>query len=203
MRTQSALTKTTGNSLAKSTAIAKAKKVAPKLPARIGTTPATKFRGNPDVFGRLVEDHDRHRALLAMIAATQGKTPERKRLFKELVLEIKGHAAAEEQALWSTVLRNPATTEDARHAVAEHHEMDEMMADLAARDMGSSGWLRRFAALREEYLHHVREEEQEQFVAAEKHLTAADIRHMRQVFNRRKQAEKSSAKVEKKIKLKP
>jgi len=68
--------------------------------------------------------------------------------------------------------------------------------------MGSSGWLRRFAALREEYLHHVREEEQEQFVAAEKHLTAADIRYMRQVFNRRKQVEKSSAQVEKKIKLK-
>ena len=48
----------------------------------------------------------------------------------------------------------------------------------------------------------MREEEQEQFVAAEKHLTAADIRYMRQVFNRRKQVEKSSAQVEKKIKLK-
>ncbi|MFT4193153.1 hemerythrin domain-containing protein [Ottowia sp.] len=187
---------------AKSAAIAKAKAVAPDTPARIGATPATKFRGNPDIFGRLVEDHDRHRALLAMIAATQGKSPERKRLFNEFVREVKGHAAAEEQALWSTVLRDPPTTEDARHAVAEHHELDEMMADLAARDMGSSGWLRRFAKLREEYLHHVREEEQEQFVAAEKHLTAADVRYMRQVFNRRKREEKAEAKVEKKIKLK-
>ncbi|MBK6613980.1 hemerythrin domain-containing protein [Ottowia sp.] len=187
---------------AKSAAVAKAKALAPELPARIGATPATRFRGDPDIFGRLVEDHDRHRALLAMIDATEGKSPERQRLFKELVLEIKGHAAAEEQALWSTVLRDPATTEDARHAVAEHHEMDEMLADLAARDMASSGWLRRFAKLREEYLHHVREEEQEQFVAAQKHLAPADVRYMRRVFNRRKKAEKAGAEVEKKIKLK-
>ncbi len=187
---------------AKSQAIAKAKALAPKLAANIGSTPATKYRGHPTIFGRLVEDHDHHRALFAMIDDTTGKSNDRKRLFKELVLEIKGHAAAEEQALWSTVLRNPATTEDARHAVAEHKEMDRMLADLAARDMASSGWLRRFAKARDEYLHHIREEEQEQFVAAEKHLSPGDIRYLRKVFNRRKKEEKSGAKVEKKIKLK-
>lgn len=187
---------------AKSQAIAKAKALAPKLAANIGSTPATRYRGNPTIFGRLVEDHDHHRALFAMIDDTTGKSKDRKRLFKELVLEIKGHAAAEEQALWSTVLRNPATTEDARHAVAEHKEMDGLLADLAARDMASSGWLRRFANARDRYLHHIREEEQEQFVAAEKHLSPGDIRYLRKVFNRRKKEEKSGAKVEKKIKLK-
>ena len=202
MKTAKKTPRATTERQAKSAAIAKAKAVAPGTPARIGATPATRFRGNPDIFGRLVEDHDRHRALLAMIDAAEGKSPERQRLFKELVLEIKGHAAAEEQALWSTVLRDPATTEDARHAVAEHHEMDELLADLAARDMAGSGWLRRFAKLREEYLHHVREEEQAQFVAAEKHLTPADVRYMRQVFNRRKKVEKAGAEIEKKIKLK-
>lgn len=187
---------------AKAAAVTRARTLAPKVPARLGSTPATRFRGNPDIFGRLVEDHDRHRALLAMIGATTGKSRDRQRLFKELVLEIKGHAAAEEQALWSAVLRNPRTTEDARHAVGEHKEMDRMLADLAARDMASGGWLRRFAALRDEYLHHIREEEQEQFVAAERHLTPGDIRRMRQVFNRRKKEEKSSATVEKKLRRK-
>ena len=184
---------------AKRAAIAKAKAVAANVPANIGSTPATRYRGDPDIFGRLVEDHDHHRALLAMIAATQGHSPERERLFVELVKEIKSHAAAEEQALWSSVMRNPETTEDARHAVAEHKEMDEIMADLAARDMASPGWLRRFAKLREEYLHHVREEEQEQFVAAQEHLSPSDIRHMRAVFNRRKKEEKAAATIEKKL----
>ena len=39
--------------LAKADAIAKAKAVAPDLAARIGSTPRTKFRGDPDVFGRV------------------------------------------------------------------------------------------------------------------------------------------------------
>jgi len=187
---------------AKADAVAKAKALAPDLAARIGSTPRTSFRGDPDVFGRLVEDHDRHRALLAMIEETGGKSHDRETLFAELVRELKGHAAAEEQALWSTVLRNPETTEEARHAIAEHKEIDDMLADLAARDMASSGWLRRFHGLKEEYLHHIREEEQEQFVAAEKQLGAADLRAMRAVFNRRKKAEKAAAQIEKKIRLK-
>jgi len=131
------------------------------------------------------------------------RTIDRQTLFKELVKELKAHAAAEEQALWSTVLRDPETTDFARHAIAEHKEIDDMLGDLAARDMASPGWLRRFAALKEEYLHHVGEEEQEQFVAAEAHLSATDVRYMRRVFNRRKKEEKAAARVERKIKLKP
>ncbi len=187
---------------AKAKGVAKAKAIAPDVPARIGSTPETPFRGDPAIFGRLVEDHDRHRALLAMIEETHGKSPEREALFTELVRELKSHAAAEEQALWSSVLRNPETTDDARHAVAEHKELDDLMDDLAARDMASPGWLRRFAALKDEYLHHIAEEEQEQFVAAEKVLSDADLRQLRAVFQRRKAAEKAEAEVTPKIRRK-
>ena len=187
---------------AKAEAIAKAKAVAPDIPARIGSTPATTFRGDPDIFGRLVEDHDRHRALFAMVEETGPGSPERKQLFQELVRDVKAHAAAEEQALWSTVLRNPDTTEFARHAVAEHKEMDDMFADLAARDMATRAWINRFGEARDEYLHHIREEEQEQFVAAQKHLTATDARRMRTLFNRRKREEKQAVVIERKIRLK-
>ena len=186
----------------KQQAVAKARAIAPDLQAHIGSTPRTKFRGNPDLFGRLVEDHDRHRALFAMLQDTAPGAPERKRVFTELVLEIKAHAAAEEQALWSAVMRQPATTEDARHAVGEHKEMDKLLADLAARDMKAKGWLRRVAKVRDEYLHHIREEEQEQFKASEKVLTRADLKHLHAVFKQRKQAEKAAAKVVSKIRLK-
>lgn len=166
---------------------------------RIGSKPETPYRGNDDIFGRLVEDHDTHRMLLAQIAETSGNTPERALLFKELTKELKAHAAAEEQALWSSVLRKPEVTEDGRHAVAEHKEIDDMLNELAARDMATGAWLTRFNALREEYLHHIREEEQELFEASEKHLDAADIKHMKQVFERRKAAEKAAAKLTPKL----
>lgn len=188
---------------AKSASLAKAKKVAPEVPERIGSTPKTKFRGNPEIFGRLVEDHDKHRGLLAMIEATEPHDPARQTLFEEFVRDVHGHAAAEEQALWSSVLRNPETTEFARHAVGDHHKLDKLMADAAARDLTAPGWLQHFAGLRDEYLEHILEEETEQFVEAEKTLSDKDQRHMLKVFARRKKAEKAAAKIEKKIRLKP
>jgi len=185
---------------AKARGVAKARRLSPELIVRLGSTPRTSFRGNPDIFGRLVEDHDRHRALLAMIQETQGRSEQRETLFLELTRELKAHAAAEEQALWSSVLRDPKTTDDARHAIAEHKEIDDFLADLAARDMASSAWLRRFAKLKEKYLHHIREEEQEQFVGAEKRLSAGDLRHLRAVFAERKRQEKAEVEIKRKRK---
>ena len=187
----------------KAASVARAKSLAPEVAARIGSTPATKFRGNPAIFGRLVEDHDKHRALLAMIDATAPRDPARKALFEEFVRDVHGHAAAEEQSLWSTVMRNPETTEFARHAVGDHHKLDKLMADAAARNITSPGWLRHFARLKEEYLDHILEEETEQFLEAEKILSDTDQRYLRKVFTRRKKAEKATAKIQKKIALKP
>ncbi|HEU5138009.1 MAG TPA: hemerythrin domain-containing protein [Steroidobacteraceae bacterium] len=186
----------------KSEAFAKAKRVAPRQAIHIGSTPSTRFRGDAAIFGRLVEDHDRHRALFSMIEASERTSSDRAKLFRELVHEIKGHAAAEEQALWSTVLRHPESTDAGRHAVAEHKKIDDHFADLAARDMKLKGWLRRFGEAKKLYLHHIREEEQEQFVESQKVLTLADQRYMRGVFNRRKREEKAKARVTPKIKLK-
>jgi hypothetical protein len=186
----------------KSEAFAKAKRIAPRHAIHIGSTPATRFRGDAAIFGRLVEDHDRHRALFSMLEASESTSPDRGKLFRELVQEIKGHAAAEEQALWSTVLRHPESTDAGRHAVAEHKKIDDLFADLAARNMKLRGWLRRFADAKKLYLHHIREEEQEQFVESQKVLTLADQRYMRGVFNRRKREEKAKARVTPKIRLK-
>lgn len=150
---------------------------------------------NPDIFGALIADHDRHRTLLDRLEATSGASAERKTLFEELTTDIKGHAAAEEQSLWSTVLRKPAITEDGRHAVAEHHEMDELLNDLAATDMSSGGWLTKFRTVKEEYLHHIDEEEEKLLPDVEKHLDAADQKYMAGVFKQRKAAEKAKAEV--------
>jgi hypothetical protein len=188
---------------AKAASIKKAKAVAPEVPARIGSTPQTKFRGNPAIFGRLVEDHDKHRGLFAMIEATAPKDSERRQLFDELVRDVHGHAAAEEQALWSSVLRVPETTEFARHAIGDHHKLDKLFADMAARNIAGDGWLKRFATVKAEYLDHILEEETEQFVEAEKVLSDKDQRYLFKVFNQRKKVEKAAAKIEKKIRLKP
>lgn len=147
------------------------------------------------IFERLKQDHDKHRDLLARISETHGESDERNNLFTELTKELKGHAAAEEQALYSTMMRKPETTDDTRHSVAEHHEIDEMLNDLAATDMASGSWLVKFRSFSDRYLHHIEEEEEEHFPDFAKHLTDEDEAHMKAVFDRRKKAEKAAAEV--------
>ena len=148
-----------------------------------------------DIFARLKEDHDTHRSLLDKIAETSGESDERRELFEEFTLEVKGHAAAEEQALYSTMMRKPKATDETRHSVAEHHELEELLNDLAATDMSSPGWLQKFKKLDHDYRHHIDEEENEHFKDFAKLLTEEDEQHIRDVFEKRKRAEKADAEV--------
>ena len=148
-----------------------------------------------EIFERLKEDHDRHRDLIDKLLDTSGESEERKELFTELTKELKAHAAAEEQALYSTMLRKPPTTEETRHSVAEHHELDEALNDLAATDMSEGGWLTKFKTFAHDYRHHIDEEEEEHFPDFENYLEDDDMKHMRQVFERRKKEEKAEAEV--------
>ncbi len=147
------------------------------------------------IFARLKQDHDKHRDLLGRILETHGESDDREALFTELTGELKGHAAAEEQALYSTMLRKPETTDETRHSVAEHHEIEEMLNDLAATDMASGGWLTKFKTLDHRYRHHIDEEENEHFPDFAKYLTKEDEEHMESVFERRKREEKADAEV--------
>lgn len=148
-----------------------------------------------EIFERLKKDHDKHRDLLDRLLDTTGASEERKALFTELTKELKAHAAAEEQALYSTMMRKPPTTGDTRHSVAEHHELEEALNDLAATDMAEGGWLTKFKTFDHDYRHHIDEEEQEHFPEFAEYLDEKDMEHMRSVFERRKKEEKAQAEV--------
>ena len=148
-----------------------------------------------DIFARLKRDHDKHRDLLDKMGKTHGESDERKALLEEFTKEVKSHASAEEQALYSTMLRKPDTTDETRHSVAEHHEIEEALNDLAATDMSSSAWMAKFKQLDHDYRHHIDEEEQDHFPDFENYLTDDDREYMQSVFDRRKEAEKADAEV--------
>lgn len=148
-----------------------------------------------DIFARLKRDHETHRALLDQMARTHGESEDRAALLETFTREVKGHAAAEEQALYSTMLRKPPTTDETRHSVAEHHEIEEALNDLAATDMSSSAWMAKFKQLDHDYRHHINEEEDEHFPDFENYLTEEDRQHMRSVFERRKKEEQAEAEV--------
>ena len=93
------------------------------------------------------------------------------------------------------MLRKPPTTDETRHSVAEHHEIDEALNDLAATEMSSSAWLTKFKEFDHQYRHHIDEEEEDHFPDFENYLDDKDRAHMEKVFERRKEEEKAEAEV--------
>lgn len=149
----------------------------------------------PRVLERIKADHDRHRELLDKIADTQGDSEDRRTLFTELTKELKGHAAAEEQSVYAEMLSDPEVNDETRHSVAEHHEIEEMLNDLAATEMSSSGWLQKFKQLDDRYRHHIDEEEEEHFPDFAKQIDAEMDKKMLATFEKRKDAEKDEAEI--------
>jgi hemerythrin superfamily protein len=148
------------------------------------------------IFARLKADHDRHRELLDQIDATHGDSDERRTLFEAFRVEVTAHAASEEMSLYATMLADPDLRDEAQHSVAEHKEIEDFLTELFEMDFASSGWLTRFRTMKERYLHHIDEEEEEMFPAAEKDLSDARKKELIRIFEKEKPREKAKAAAE-------
>ncbi|MCK7595455.1 hemerythrin domain-containing protein [Pseudomarimonas salicorniae] len=130
------------------------------------------------IFEALREDHDRQRRLIEQLAQTEGDSEERRSLFDALKSELAHHAAAEERHFYVPLIDSDLTQEKARHSIAEHHEIDELVDELESMDMANGGWLKRARHLFERVEHHLEEEEHEVFQLAGKALTEAQKRRL-------------------------
>jgi hemerythrin superfamily protein len=148
------------------------------------------------IFARLKADHDRHRELLDRIDATKGDSDERRTLFEAFRVEVTAHAASEEMSLYATMLADPELRDEAQHSVAEHKEIEDFLTELYEMDFASSGWLTRFRTMKDRYLHHIDEEEEDMFPAAEKELSDARKKELIEIFEKEKPKEKAKAAAE-------
>lgn len=146
-----------------------------------------------DIFDILEKEHNQHRRLMNEIAETQGNSSERRKLFKMLKDDVMAHANAEEQSLYAAMLEDPKLQEKGRHSVAEHKELDDFFAELEKTDMTSSSWLKTFNALKDRLEHHMVEEEDEIFKAADKEISGQTADRMADLFAKRKEAELTTA----------
>ena len=145
------------------------------------------------IFARLKADHDRHRKLLDQIDETKGDSPEREKLFEAFRVEVTAHAASEEMSLSATLLGKPDLREEAQHSVSEHKEIDDLLTELYEMDFASTGWLTRFRTMKDRYLHHIEEEEEEMFPEAEEGLSEAKKKELLAIFEKEKPKEKAKA----------
>ena len=142
-----------------------------------------------DIFDRLKQDHERHRALLAQFFASEGTPEKQEQMFERFKIEVTAHAAAEEGTLYATMMAREELRHDAVHSVAEHKEIGDLLQSLAEADIHSDDWRAEFHKLAERYTHHIDEEEAEMFPAAPEGLSEAKVTELRALFEKRKPAE--------------
>jgi hemerythrin superfamily protein len=141
------------------------------------------------IFERLIEDHDTHRALIEQIEQTTGDSEERQALFAQFKTDATAHAATEELTLYHDLMGESKMRAYAQHAAKDHHELEELFKELDEMEMGSSGWLNRFKTLKDEYLSHLKEEEETIFPDALKDIGTERAVELRADFEAQKPEE--------------
>ncbi len=123
------------------------------------------------IYDALRDSHATQRRLCNSMVRTLAKNPTRRRqLFRELRIELAAHAAAEERYLYAPILLFDAGLNSARHALAEHHDMDELVEELGALDPAGEAWGRKAGELAHKVRHHLKEEETKFFQVSGKLL---------------------------------
>lgn len=142
-----------------------------------------------DIFERLTQDHDQHRALLAEIEAAKGPSEARQKAFERFKTEVTAHAATEEETLYATMMRLSDERHDAQHSVAEHKEIGDLIQKVVEAAADSPSWTEAFGELAHKYRHHIDEEEQEMFPKAKDAISDEKAAALRAEFENRKPAE--------------
>jgi hypothetical protein len=123
-----------------------------------------------NIFEALRESHDRQRSYAKTLIETSGDTPERVEAYQQLKAELQAHETAEERHFYIPLMEFDNGVDLSRHAISEHHEMDEMMEELDETEMSSPAWLVIAKKLSDKVHHHLKEEEQKFFQMAGKLL---------------------------------
>ncbi len=124
-----------------------------------------------NIFEAIREDHQKQRTLVDILAKTHGDSEGRNEIFEKLKQELRVHAEVEERHFYVPLMKHDLTQDKARHSVAEHHDIDELIEELENTDMSSPHWVAVAKKLKEQVIHHLDEEEQEVFQLAGKALS--------------------------------
>lgn len=122
------------------------------------------------IYEALRESHEIQRALCRKLVRSQ-KDEARKSLLRELRIELAAHAAAEERYLYAPILMFDMGLHSSRHALHEHHEIDECVEDIQKASINGKYWKELAKKLSKEVHHHLKEEENKFFQVSGKILT--------------------------------
>jgi hypothetical protein len=117
------------------------------------------------IFQALLVSHATQRELYGQLLASQ-PLEQRQRVFEELKRELAAHETAEERCFYVPLFQFDQSVDLSRHAIAEHHVMDEMVEHIEKTDPHSAEWQECARKLCDKIEHHLKEEEDKFFPQA-------------------------------------
>ena len=126
-----------------------------------------------NLYEALRESHEAQRSLCRKLLRATPQSGRRSEILRELRIELAAHAAAEERYLYAPILMDDMGLNSSRHALSEHHEIDECVEDLSKADEAGGSWNAKAKQLSHKVHHHLREEETKFFQISGKILTDA------------------------------
>jgi hypothetical protein len=136
------------------------------------------------IFDAIRESHDLQRDLCRKLTASRGDPALRETLFLQLKVELMAHAAAEERNLYVPLLMEDGGLDASRHALHEHHEVDELLEKLSVRNKRQAGWIATAKKLSYKVRHHLKEEESKFFQVAGRLLSASKKKQLAGTYRR-------------------
>lgn len=124
-----------------------------------------------NLYDALRESHELQRSLFRKLLRSKPGTRERIALFSETRRELEAHEAAEERYLYVPMLMDDMGLLSSRHALHEHHVIDELVEDLQSLNPAGDAWIDTAKALSHKVHHHLREEEKKFFQVSGKILS--------------------------------
>ncbi len=125
-----------------------------------------------NIFEALRQSHEKQREYAGKLLQTSGDTPERRNWFELLKNELFAHAVGEDRYLYIPLMMTDSGLNITRHALSEHHKMDELLEQMTETEFSNPGWLAIAKKLSDTVHHHLQEEEHGFFQQAGKILSA-------------------------------
>lgn len=124
-----------------------------------------------NIYEALRQSHEVQRTLCRRLVRATPEGGKREAILRELRIELAAHAASEERFLYAPILMDDLGLNSSRHALAEHHDIDECVEDLYDADYEGGSWYAKAKKLSHEVHHHLKEEETKFFQMSGKILT--------------------------------
>lgn len=148
-----------------------------------------------EFFDVLMKDHDEVKDLFEkLMESSPGAEKTREKLFSQLEKELVPHLKAEEIAFYPFLMENKETKIMALEAVEEHALTELVLNQMKKLSVKNDVWTAKLKVLKDMVEHHIEEEEEELFEAAEEALEENAFKQVMQSFQKEKEKIKAELK---------